>query len=158
MLTIFGSGCAVAAILRPTHQPLGILKQKNIAQDFCKKLSAASLILNISVFLSVNFRACGLSFVLFVLAGFGHIRHRDPNQRLLLQTTLKCLGSSAISDEESGEVTGVFVGFCNNEWGRVSVGTGICIHRCLNYLDCLFCCRRSHECLYRQRNRSMYGS
>ena len=52
---------------------------------------------------------------------------RDPHQRLLLQATLNCLGNSSLNDEESGEVTGVFVGFCNNEWGRVSVGTGTCI-------------------------------
>ena len=54
---------------------------------------------------------------------------RDPNQRLLLQATLNCLGISSLNDEESGEVTGVFVGFCNNEWGRVSVGTGTCNHQ-----------------------------
>jgi len=60
----------------------------------------------------------------------GLIVCRDPHQRLLLQVTLKCLGNSVLSDDESGEVTGVFVGFCNNEWGRVSVGTVVisCFH------------------------------
>jgi|LauGreDrversion4_2_1035121.scaffolds.fasta_scaffold1917655_1 acyl transferase domain-containing protein len=53
---------------------------------------------------------------------------RDPHQRLLLQATLKCLGNTALSDDESGEVTGVFVGLCNNEWGRVSVGIDVCVY------------------------------
>lgn len=121
MSKTFGLGCAVAVILHAMPRPRGILIQKLFAEDFCTSRSAVNLIRNILVFQFLNFKACELSLVLRAVSSL--IRCRDPHQRLLLQVTLKCLGNSVLSDDESGEITGVFVGYCNNEWSRVSVGT-----------------------------------
>jgi hypothetical protein len=53
------------------------------------------------------------------------------------------MGNSTLSDDESGEVTGVFVGFCNNEWGHVSASAVIAFARIhdVKILRIYLCCR-----------------